>query len=110
MYNLCRSAPISFVFVSLFTSDSFRFFSAPCVFFKAWFCTSQEAGETSESTLIYPNEWLSNSAHPLGTDIIPESEEEKETERQMEEEGRIKKGSKETDVVAEREQRRRDES
>lgn len=45
------------------------------------FYASQEAGETSESTLIYPNEWLSNLAHPSGTDAIPESKEEKERER-----------------------------
>lgn len=76
--TISRSALISFFFVSPFTSDSLCFFSAPRLFFKAWFRTSQEVGETSESTLIYPNEWLSNSAHPSGTDTIPESKEEQE--------------------------------
>ena len=62
-----RHPPVSFLLSASFSRPDF--------------CASQEAGETSESTLIYPNEWLSNSAHPSGTDAIPESKEEKERER-----------------------------
>lgn len=79
MCNLSRSAPIS-SFLSVFSLPT-----PPCFFSASFsrpdFCASQEAGETSESTLIYPNEWLSNSAHPSGTDAIPESKEERERER-----------------------------
>lgn len=82
MYNLSQPAPILFIFCLSFL---FQISFTLTFFFKVWFCTSQEAGETSESTPIYPNEWLPNSAHPWGTDTIPEpKEEERDRERERE--------------------------
>lgn len=86
MYSVSRPAPISSFFVSLFTSDSLCFFfPLPASFLRPYFAPPRRTGETSESTLVYPNV-IPYPAHLLGTDTLPESMVEKERERQMERE------------------------
>lgn len=105
MYSLTQSAHI--FFFCLFSL--LNFFSTRLLFFNVWYCTSQEAEQTSESTVIYPNELLPYSVHPWGNDTILESKEKAEEERQMEVEECIKKAEKKNDGVIsgmrEREQR-----